>query len=121
MLSEILPTEDKDLAFSYIIMKLLVAALDKDISSIKNSKLKLKNQHVQLLDKVRNMVLKDIANVRREMSEKGVKVFDKMIPVNEDFVAWKYVIRGYDSEFRCFKSALKMHTEKKLEQYYDLI
>lgn len=115
-MKEVLPLEDKELAFSYIIMNLLVASLDRDIEAIKSSKLKLKNQHVLFLENVRNQVVKDHVNLKKDLFRKGIKVFD-MILVNEDFVSYKYIIRGYESEFRCFKAALKIQTEKKFNSY----
>lgn len=54
------------------------------------------------------------------MSKRGIKVFD-MTTINEDFVSYKYLVRGYQSEFRFFKSALKRHTDKKLSVYYEHI
>lgn len=115
-MKEVLPLEDKELAFSYIIMNLLVASLDRDIEAIRNSTLKLKNQHVFFLEELRNQVIRDHAALKKELFRKGIKVFD-MTPVNEDFVSYKYVIRGYESEFRCFKAALKNQTGKKFNSY----
>jgi len=115
-MKEVLPLEDKELAFNFIIMNLLVASLDRDIEAIKNSKLKLKTQHVLFLEIIRNQVIKDHANLKKDLFRKGIKVFD-MVPVNEDFVSYPYTIRGYESEFRCFKAALKIQTEKKFNTY----
>lgn len=119
-MSELLPEEDKELALNYIIMNLLVIALDKDIEAIRNSKLKLKDQHVILMEKVRNIAIKDTTKIKKEMFKRGIKVFDRE-PVNEDFVKYQYIVRGYEAEFRCFKHALKMHTGKKLNNYYSLV
>lgn len=118
-MNEILTEEDKNIAFSFIILNLLVSALDRDIIAIKNSKLKLKSQHVFMLESVRDKVIKDAANLKKEMYRKQIKVLNlSPVNVNEDFVSYDYSIRGYTSQFRCFKAALKMHTEKKLHEYY---
>lgn len=118
-MKELLPEADKNIAFDYIIMTLLITALDRDIAFISKSPLKLKAQHVLLMEKVRNRVMDDMANLKTEMRKRGIKVFE-MISVNEDFVLYKYIVRGYESEFRCFKAALKIHVEKKLSLYYQL-
>ena len=119
-MSDFLPDEDKDIALDYIILNLLHKALDKDIDAIKKSKLKLKEQHSLMMESVQRLVEKDAKEVKRQMSKKGIKVFD-MTPINEDFVRYEYIIRGYQSEFRFLKVALKMHTDKKLAHYYGTI
>lgn len=116
---EFLSEEDKNTAFSFIILNLLVSVLEKDIAAIKNSKLKLKEQHAVLMERTLDRVVVDTAEIKRIMHKRGIKVFD-MQNVNADFVSYKYVVRGYEAEFRCFKAALKIHTEKKLGKYYDL-
>ncbi|RHW35999.1 hypothetical protein D1B31_18090 [Neobacillus notoginsengisoli] len=117
---DLLPEEDKDIAFNYIIMNLLILALDRDIEAIRNSKLKLKEQHVLLMERVRDLAIKDSSKIKKETFRRGIKVFDKEI-VNEDFVRYPYTIRGYESEFRCLVYALKTHTLKKLNYYYNLV
>ncbi|MFC0476810.1 hypothetical protein ACFFHF_16530 [Robertmurraya beringensis] len=116
---EMLPEEDKELAFQSIILNLLITALDRDIESINNSKLKLKKQHVHFMEKIRQRIQKDLTQVRKDMGRKGIKVF-AMENQNEDFVSYRYLIRGYESRFNCFKPALKMHTEKLLSTYYEI-
>lgn len=116
---EMLPEEDKELAFQSIILNLLITALDRDIESINNSKLKLKKQHVLFMEKIRQRIQKDLSKVRKEMGQKGIKVFS-MENQNEDIVSYRYLIRGYESRFNCFKPALKMHTEKLLATYYEI-
>lgn len=46
MTKEFLPEKDKDIALEHIIFNLLILALERDIQAIKNSQLKLKEQHV---------------------------------------------------------------------------
>lgn len=99
-MKELLTEEDKEIAFNSIIMNLLVIALDKDIEAIRNSKLKLKGQHVLLMEKVRDMAIRDTALIKKEMFRKGIKVFEQEF-VNEDFVKFQYIVRGFESEFRC--------------------
>lgn len=119
-MKEFLPEEDKDVAFDYIILQLLVSALTKDINAIKTSKLKLKDTHVTFMESILDLVIKDLSKIKKVMYKKGIKVFDP-VSINEDFWSYKYVIRGYECEFRCFKSGLKMSTEKKLSRYYSLV
>lgn len=116
-MKEILSEDDKNTAFHFIILNLLIKALDKDISLIANSNLKMKKQHALMISSVRDKVIKDAANHKKEMYRNQIKVQD-LVPVNEDFVSYKYTVRGYESEFRCFKAALKAHTEKLLHTYY---
>lgn len=116
-MKELLPIEDKDKAFEYIIMGLLISSLDRDIEAVRNSNLKLKGSHIQIMENARNRAIKDAADLKKELFKKGIKVLE-MIPVNEDFVSYRYMIRGYESEFRCFRAALKVQTEKKMNYYY---
>lgn len=118
-MKEVLPIEDKDKAFEYIIMELLISSLDRDIEAVRSSKLKLKGSHVQFMENARDRAVKDTADLKKELFKKGIKVLE-MTPVNEDFVSYRYIIRGYESEFRCFRPALKVQTEKKMNYYYSL-
>lgn len=114
-----LPEQDKELAFQSIILNLLITALDRDIESINNYKLKLKKQHVLFMEKIRQRIQKDLTQVRKDMGRKGIKVF-AMENTNEDFCSYRYLVRGYESRFNCFRPALKMHTEKLLAAYYEI-
>lgn len=116
-MKELLPEEDKNLAYESIILKLLITSLDYDIEAIKNSKLKLKKPHVDFLESIRNHIIKDLSAVKKTMYKRGIKVFDHEV-VNDDFWSYKYIVRGYESEFRCFTHGLKMSTEKALAKYY---
>jgi hypothetical protein len=116
-MKEFLSEEDKNTAFSFIIHNLLITALDRDIYHIEKSQLKMKSQHVLMISSVRDRIIKDTANLKKEMYRNKIKVFD-MVNVNEDFISYKYTVRGYESEFRFFKAALKVHTEKLLHSYY---
>ncbi len=50
------------------------------------------------------------------MKKKGVKILSQTV-LNSEFVRYEFIVRGYTSEFRFFKPALKNHVESKLEQY----
>ncbi|QCJ45507.1 hypothetical protein FAY30_26580 (plasmid) [Bacillus sp. S3] len=117
-MKELLPEEAKDIALNYIVLNLLVIAMNKDIEAIRNSSLKLKEHHALFMEKVRDMAIKDTSKTKKEMARKGIKVFDRE-HINEDFVRYKYVVRGYESEFRFFIHGLKMQTGKKLDFYYN--
>jgi hypothetical protein len=112
VLKEFLPEEDKNIAFDYIILQLLASALTIDIRSIKNSKLKLKKYTCNFYGNHFRLGNKVLSKIKKVIHKKGIKVFDPTI-INEDFWSYKYVVRGYGAEFRYFKSALKMNTEKK--------
>jgi hypothetical protein len=114
---EILPAEDKDIAVEFIILELLIKSLEFDIKVMKQSKMKLKDQHVHFLEYVLSQALKDAAANKKLMTKKGIRVFSRE-PINEDFVRYPFIIRGYESDFRFFISALKVHTANKLESYY---
>lgn len=118
-MKEFITEEDKDIAMDYIIYQLLISALDRDIQAIKNSTLKLKNTHVLFMENIRDKVVKDLAKLKKMMFHKGIKVLEPK-RINEDFWSYKYMVRGYESEFRCFVAALKMKTEKMLAHYYSL-
>lgn len=111
--------EEKDIAFDFIILNLLLAAIEVDIKIMVHTKLKLKNIHLSHLDRIHHKASQDLATLKRVMNKKGIKVLNKEV-ANQDFWRYQYLVRGYESEFRCFRSALKMHTEKKFSHYVGL-
>jgi hypothetical protein len=117
-LSNLLTEEDKEIAFEYIILNLIVQALERDLSAIENSKLKLKKFHEQFLNHVLNDIRNNFIEHKKLMRNKGVKVLEKQI-ISEEFWSYKYLVRGFNSEFRCLTYALKMHVEKRLEKYIE--
>lgn len=52
------------------------------------------------------------------MREKGIKVMDREI-LSEDFWGYRYIVRRFNSEFRCLKYALKNQVEKRLNSYLE--
>lgn len=68
-----LPEEDKDIAFDYIVLQLLVSALTIDIESIKNLKLKLKNTHVTFMETILDMAIKDLSKIKKIMYKKELR------------------------------------------------
>jgi SRSO17 transposase len=115
-LTNLLTEEDKEIAFEYIILSLVVQALERDLSAIEKSKLKLKTFHEQFLNHVINDIRNNLIEHKKLMRNKGIKVLEKQI-ISEEFWSYKYLVRGFNSEFRCLTYALKMHVEKRLEKY----
>ncbi|PLR70593.1 hypothetical protein [Bacillus sp. UMB0728] len=115
-MAEILPSEDKDLALESIVNDLLIRSLDKDIGSIKQSKLKLKGSYIKLLEDLHDIAIKEASQIKKMMMKKGIKILSQTV-INSDFVSYQYIVRGYTSEFRFLKPALKKHVENRLELY----
>ncbi len=115
-MSDVLPSEDKDLALESIAVDLLIRSLDRDIGSIKTSKLKLKSSYIKLLEKIHADAVRDAAEIKKMMRKREIRILGQNV-LNTEFVQYEYIVRGYTSEFRFFKPALKKHVENKLEQY----
>lgn len=111
--------EDKDIAFESIILDILITALEKDITAIEKSNLKLKNGHLSILKKVHKLVSDDLIQIKKTLRQKGIKLLDKR-KVNADFWQYPYLVRGYEGEFRFFSYALRNYTEKKLISYLNI-
>jgi ribonuclease BN (tRNA processing enzyme) len=113
----LLTEEDKEIAFEFIILNLLLQALERDIAAIESSKLKLRKIHTLHLNKVH----KDFSNIliehKKTMRKLGIKVMERVI-LSEEFWGYQYFVRGYQAEYRVFTYALKIHVEKRLESYY---
>ncbi|WP_243292127.1 hypothetical protein [Bacillus sp. FJAT-47783] len=110
-----LTTEDKDTAADYIILKLLKTTLEKDIDSVKQSSIRLQKPLIEQYERIINQINQDIRTTRKSMQKSGIKVYDREI-INEDIWRYKFVVRGYQDEFRFWK-ALRLHMQKRLKQY----
>ncbi|MCM3619693.1 hypothetical protein M3936_19160 [Sutcliffiella horikoshii] len=118
-MSNILPTEDINIADQYIILNLLIDTLERELKSIEASTIRLQKPYLELTENILRQGRKELIATKQLMRKKGIRVFDKTIR-NEDFWDYKYLIRGYEGNFNYLKYALKMKMEKRLMEFFNL-
>ncbi|MFE7064233.1 hypothetical protein ACFVAD_19060 [Sutcliffiella sp. NPDC057660] len=118
-MSHILTEEDKDISAKFIVLGLLVDTLEREKQSIAASTIRMQNPFLELVEVILKKVRMELIETKRIMGKKGIKVFNREV-VNEDFWVYKYLVRGYNSEFRFLKYALKMMMENKMRDYLAL-
>ncbi|UAL49783.1 hypothetical protein K7887_22720 (plasmid) [Sutcliffiella horikoshii] len=116
-MSNILPSEDINIADQYIILNLLIDTLERELKSIEASTIRLQKPYLELTENILSQGRKELIATKQLMRKKGIRVFDKTIR-NEDFWDYKYLIRGYEGNFNYLKYALKMKMEKRLLEYF---
>ena len=120
-MSNILPSEDIEIADQYIILNLLIDTLERELKSIEASTIRLKKPYIELTENILKQGRKDNIALKKLMRQKGIRVFEKVIHNEGEFWNYKYLIRGYEGNLNYLIYALKMKTEKKLTNYFNSI
>jgi len=98
-----------------LILGLVLTVFDRDIRVIQESKLKTKAPYVDLLQRAMDDVTADLANLRRRLKEKGIKMTEERR--DEDGVGCVYWCRGYKASFEMLWHFAKAETEVRMRKY----
>ncbi len=98
-----------------LILSLLMTVFDRDIKVIQESKLKTKGPYVDLLQRAMDDVTADLANLRRRLKEKGIKMTEERR--DEGGVGCVYWCRGYKASFEMLWHFAKAETEIRMRKY----
>jgi hypothetical protein len=111
--------EDKNIVLESVLNQLLIEMVERDTIAIRQSKVKLKEPYLDLLEQV----LSNAIQKRKELNDKkrtlGIKVMDKK-DINEDFVEYPYLVRGYNSQMNLFRSAIRNYVRDRLKTHFGL-
>ncbi|MFC0273729.1 hypothetical protein ACFFIX_20290 [Metabacillus herbersteinensis] len=108
--------EEKDIATDYILLGILIEQIEDDLKTFHEAPVKLYEPYNNLLESILKEVRRDLTITKAKMKEQGIKVLSG-IPINEDFIEYKYYVRGYNAQFHFFNAALRNYVTKKMGTY----
>jgi len=107
--------EELELVKRYVLLGIVIRILDHDIRVIGKASIKLPRLYESMMRGMQDRVLLDLAGIRRQFREMGIKVYEEK---NEgDGLHVKYVCRGYHHRLFMLWNFVKAESERVLKQY----
>lgn len=106
--------EELELVKRYELLGIVLRILDHDIRVIGKAS-KLPRLYESLLRGVQDRVLLDLAAIRRQFRETGIKIYEEK--QEKDGLSAQYVCRGYHHRFFMLWGFVKAESERVLKQY----
>jgi hypothetical protein len=107
--------EELGLVRRYVVLGIVMRILDHDIQVIGSSRIKLPRFYESMLRGVQDRVLLDLAALRKQFRELGIKVYEEKR--ESDGLHTKYMCRGYHHRFFMLWGFVKSDSERLLKQY----
>lgn len=105
--------EDKNLVYDIIYCDLLIEVLERDLLAIDSSKLKFKTPYKNKIERILKRVLDDRKTKKASARKKGIKIFEMKV-IDEEFLEWPYVVRGYEAVQRIWTAAIRKRLNEML-------
>ncbi|WP_424766812.1 hypothetical protein [Paenibacillus sp. sgz302251] len=107
--------EELGLVKRYVLLGIVMRILDHDIKVIGTSAIKLPRFYESMLRGMQDRVLLDLAAIRRQFREMGIKVYEEKRQT--DGLHANYMCRGYHHHFFMLWGFVKAESERVLKQY----
>jgi hypothetical protein len=105
---------DKDIAYEFIFVNLLIEVLERDSLVIEDSKLKFKEPY---LNKINKLILNQFnlkKKLRTLMNKKGIRVQERTV-IDKEFIEYPFIVRGYDDVQRLWTAAIRKILTERLK------
>lgn len=112
-----IPEHEENIVIDYIYINYLIEVLETDLAYIPTINLKLPEVYLHLIEHTLFNLRTDLKAIRDEMKRLSIKVYEPM-RVNEEFMEYKYVVRGYEGSRRFWDAAMKLEGKRRLEKYF---
>lgn len=99
----------------YVLLGIVMRILDHDIRVIGTSTIKLPRFYESMLRGIQDRVLLDLAAIKRNFRETGIKVYEEKRETDGLHAA--YVCRGYHHRFFMLWGFVKAESERVMKQY----
>lgn len=107
--------EEAELIKQYVLLPLLLDALERDRRALASASLKLPQVYKGLIGLLQNAATADLARVRQSMREHGLKVFEERR--TKFGIEARYLCRGYTYEFSMLWGLVKAELISRLCAY----
>jgi len=110
-----IPAEDRDKLENAFYLPMLLTILERDRLIVERSPFKLNKPYLELIEETMKAVQRDLAGVKREMREKGMKVIK--LESDDAFTLYLFIYNGYEEKHNYFNPRLRNHVENLLRFY----
>lgn len=111
--------EEWQLIRKYILIPIVLDSLERDIKEMKkNDKYKMADVYLRKMRQSQNMATKEKANVKRELTKRGIKVFEEKRTVK--MLESKFLCRGYRHELNMLWNIVKAEVKIIIAGYMDV-
>jgi hypothetical protein len=105
--------EDKKLVYDLIYLDLLIEVLERDLKAIDLSSIKFKSPYKKKIESLIKEALNERKDKRQVMRKQGIKIFERKV-IDEEFIEWEYVVRGYEAVQRIWTAAIRKRLQEIL-------
>ncbi|MFC5464703.1 hypothetical protein [Lederbergia graminis] len=110
-------TYDRDIIEQAIYLPMLITVLNRDLSVIENSSLKLKKPYQELIIATIKTVQKELAVVKRYMQKNNIKV--QRLKSDDAFTMYLFLYKGYEEQHNYFNPRLRNRVEELMLYYFN--
>ncbi|HLU21080.1 MAG TPA: hypothetical protein VKZ77_01190 [Bacillaceae bacterium] len=110
-------TYDRDIIEQAIYLPMLITVLNRDLSVIENSSLKLKKPYQELITATIKTVQKELAVVKRYMQKNNIKV--QRLKSDDAFTMYLFLYKGYEEQHNYFNPRLRNRVEELMLYYFN--
>lgn len=106
---------DLILVKDYVLLQIILDALDRDLPAVEASRLKFGPVYATVIASVQSRVVNEISRVRSAMTRAGIRVYEQeRLP---DAVQAKYLCRGYHNSFKMLWLTAKPELYSRVTEY----
>lgn len=110
--------EDIQLVKEYVLLPILLDALERDIIIMRTVKLNMDVIYEKSLRQAQDQIIAEVVLLRKKMSKRGIKVYEQK--QTKLFLEARYLCRGYHHKFSMLWGLVKAEQHKYLNIYLDI-
>lgn len=107
--------EELQLVQHYMILGILISALEHDIGIMSKSDAKFRNSYISFLRGVQDRVLLDKAGLGLKFRTRGISVHEEKR--EQDGLKGAYICRGYQHQFTMLWGAVRQECDRLIKSY----
>jgi hypothetical protein len=111
-----IPEEDRNLMEKAIYLPMILIVLNRDLSVIENSSLKLKRPYLELIEDTMKTIQKELAEVKQYMKKNKLKVIETKR--DDAFTMYMFLYKGYEEEHNYFNPRIRNKVQELMEAYF---
>lgn len=111
-----IPENDRNIMEKVIYLPMVLIILNRDISVVKESSLKLKQPYLELIEVTMKEVQRELAEAKKYMSAHKFKVIE--IKRDDAFTMFLFLYKGYEEHHNYFNPRIRNKVQELMEFYF---
>jgi hypothetical protein len=111
-----IPEKDRDIMEKAIYLPMVLIILNRDLSVVKKSPLKLKKPYEELIEETIKTIQRELAEVKQYMKVNNMKVLE----TNRDdaFTMYMFIYKGYEEHHNYFNPRIRNKVQELMGIYF---